>query len=82
MESNAKVSSLIAQLPILSIADNALQFISWHTYSLEHHIEFSGKHSAMLQLMHKKQFVDKYLPLCLGRHSFTQLSKLKHRIQT
>ena len=82
MESNAKVSFLIAHLPIIRIDHSALQFISWHTYSLEHHIEFSGKYSAMLQVMYKKQFVDKYLPLCLARHSLIQLGKLKHRIQT
>ena len=45
--------SYITQYPGLMTAQSALHFTSSQTCSIKHHVDFSGKHPAMLQLMHK-----------------------------
>ena len=45
-----EVSSYIAQYPILSIPQSA-HFTVWQTCSIEPHLGFSWKHTAMLHLM-------------------------------
>jgi len=46
-----KLNSYIAQYLIIRIAESALHFIAWQTCSIGHHLGFSGKHPATLQLM-------------------------------
>ena len=48
-----KVSSYTAQCPVLRTGQGTLHFAPWQTCSIEHPHSFSGKHSAMLQLMCK-----------------------------
>ena len=45
--------SYVAQYPTLRIGQSALHFTPWQTCSIEHHLGFSGKHSAMRQLIRK-----------------------------
>ena len=72
-----------------------INFTLWQTHSMKHHLNFSGKHLAMLQLMHISSLY-KYPPQSKISYSFIQLSKLEqcrvnkfarsfipqHRIQT
>ena len=46
-----KVSSYIPQYPVVWIAQSTLHFTIWQTYSIKHHLNFSGKHLATMQLM-------------------------------
>ena len=55
--------SYIAWYLVRRTAESALHF----TYSFEHHFNFSGKHSAMLQLVY------------IAMYSFIQLSELELR---
>ena len=52
-----KVSSNSADVlqcsTVLRTDQGTLHFTSWQTCSTEHHLDFSGKHPAILQLMHK-----------------------------
>ena len=48
---NVKVRSYIAQYPVHRTAQSALHFTPWQTCSFQGHLNFSGKHSAMLQLL-------------------------------
>ena len=41
-----KISSYIAQYPILRIAQSAYTLLPWQTCSIRHHLNFSGKHPA------------------------------------
>ena len=50
----------------------ALNFTPWQTCSIQRHIDFSGKHSAMLQLLHE----DRYPHMSVARYSFIQLNEL------
>ena len=70
-----KVSSYIAQYPVLGTAQSAL-----HTSPLADLfiLDFSGKHSAMLHLL-REDYLFKYPPLSVARDSFTQLSELRQR---
>ena len=43
--------------------------LSWQTYSKRHHLNFCGKHPAMLQLMHEGCSY-KYSPLSVARYSY------------
>ena len=67
---NKKIGPKVAQYPYIGIAPRTLYFTPWPTYSIEHHLGFSGKHSATLQLM---LFIYKHPPLSIAR--FTQLSE-------
>ena len=51
-----KVSSYIARYPVLRTAQSALHFTSWPTCSIQGHFNFSGKHSATLQLLRKDYY--------------------------
>ena len=62
--------------PVLRTAQCTLCFTSWQTCSIKHHLNFSGKNPAMLQLMHKGCLY-KYSPLSVTREPFTLLSELK-----
>ena len=55
--------SYIARYLVHRTAESALHF----TYSFKHHLNFSGKHSAMLQLLY------------IAMYSFIQLSELDQR---
>ena len=57
-----KVSSYTVQYQNLKIARTALHISPWQTCSIKHHLNFSGKHSATLQLM-CKDFIHKHPPL-------------------
>ena len=57
-----RVHSYIAWYPALWTAQSALHFTPWQTYSFQHHCDFSGKHSAMLQLLHE-DYSFRYPPL-------------------
>ena len=50
------------------------------TSSSKHHLKFSGKHPAILQLMHEGCLY-KYPPMYIARYLFIQLSKLEEDIQ-
>ena len=43
----------------------------------QHKLEFSEKHSAMLQLLHKDYYLKTYPPLSIARYSFAQPSELR-----
>ena len=43
----------LAQNPVLRISQSALHFTPWQTCLIWHHLDFSVKHPATLQLMHK-----------------------------
>ena len=47
-----------------------------HIYSFQHHLNFSGKHSATLQLLCEDC---SYIHLSVARYSFIQLSELEQR---
>ena len=46
------------------------------TCSFQHQLDFSGKHSATLQLLHK-DYLFTYPPLSIARYSFIQLNELE-----
>ena len=48
--SKVKVRSYIARYPVCMTAQSALHFTPWQTCSFQGHLNFSGKHSATLQL--------------------------------
>ena len=48
-----KLSSYTAQYPIVSTAQSDLHVTPWQTCSIKHHLDFSGKYLATLQLMRK-----------------------------
>ena len=50
--------------------------LPWQNCSIKHHLNFSGKHPAMLHLMHEGG-LHKYPPLSIARHSCMQLSELE-----
>ena len=51
---------------------------SQQTCSFHCHFDFSGKHSAMLELL-REDYSFRYSPLSVARYSFTQLSELWQR---
>ena len=54
-------------------------FTPWQTRSIVHHLNFSGKHPAMLQLMHT-EFIHKYPPLsitCIPAYSWVNWSNVE-----
>ena len=46
-----KVNSYIVQYPVLWTAQSTLHFTHWQTCSFQRYLNFSGKHSAKLQLL-------------------------------
>ena len=70
-----KVRSYIAQYPVHRTAQSALHFTPWQTCSFQGHFNFSGKHSAMLQLLRE----DISTTVCIAMYSFIQLSELWQR---
>ena len=56
----------------------SLHFTPWQTCSFRHQLDFSGKHSAMLQLL-RKDFSLTFPALTIARYSFKQLSELGRR---
>ena len=54
---------------------SALHFTPWQTCSFRHQLDFSGKHSAITQLLHKNRSPT-FKPPSIARYSFTQLSEL------
>ena len=73
-----KVRSYIARYPVFGTAQSALHFIPWQTCSFQRHLNFSGKHSATLQLL-RDNFSFRYLPLSVARYSCIQLGELWQR---
>ena len=72
---NKKVRSYIARYPVLGTAQSALHFTPWSTCSFQRHLDFSGKHSATLQLL-REDYSFRYPPLSVARYSLIQLSEL------
>ena len=68
----------ISECPVLGTAQSALHFTSWQTCSFQRHLDFSGKHSATLQLLHE-DYSFRYPPLSVAMYSFIQLSELWQR---
>ena len=68
--SKVNVSSYITQL-------KALYTLLPREADLQLDLNFSGKHPAMLQLMHKIYSRHKYPPVSTTRYSFIQLSELE-----
>ena len=67
-----KVTSYIAQHPILGISQTALHL----TFSIEHYLGFSFSHvanDAQILLIHK------YPPMSIARYSYIQLNKLEQQ---
>ena len=52
--------------------------LPWQTCSFQCYLDFSGKHSAMLQLL-REDYSFRYPPLSVARYSFKQLSELNRR---
>ena len=57
-----KVSSYIAWYPVHRTAQSALHFTPWQTCSFQGHLNFCGKHSAVLQLHEDYSFTFPPLP--------------------
>ena len=55
-KSKVKVRSYIARYPVRRTAQSALHFTPWQTCSFQGHLNFSGKHSATLQLREDYSF--------------------------
>ena len=72
----AKVRSYIARYAVLGTAKSALPFTPWHTCSFQHHFDFSGKHSATLQVLREGHSF-RYPSMSVARYSFIQLSELQ-----
>ena len=53
----------------------ALHFTPWQTCSCQRHFDFSGKHSATLQLV-RDDYAFRYPSLSVARYSFIHLSEL------
>ena len=70
-----KVCSYIAWYPILGTVQSTLHITHWQTCSFQHHLDFSGKHLAILH----EDYLFVYLPLCVARYLFMQLSELWER---
>ena len=51
-----KVRSYIVRYPVRRTAQSTLHFSPWHTCSFQGHLNFSGKHSATLQLREDYSF--------------------------
>ena len=52
-----KVSFYMAQCPVVRTVQGTLHFTSWQTSSIKHHLNLSGKHSAILQLLHTHSLI-------------------------
>jgi len=50
-----QISSFMAQCPVTRNDQGASHITSWQTYSIKHNLNFSGKYTCMLQLMHKNK---------------------------
>ena len=72
-----KVHSYTARYPVLRTTQSALDFTPGRPVH-SNAISFSGKHSAILQLLHK-DYSFTYPPLSVARYSFIQLSELWQR---
>ena len=60
-EVKVQVRSYIARYPVRRTTQSALHFTPWQTCSFQGHLNFSGKHSATLQLREDYSFT--FLPL-------------------
>ena len=55
-----------------------LHFTPWQTCSFQRHLNFSGKHSGVLHLLHENySFI--YPPMSIARYSFIPLSEMRQR---
>ena len=72
-----RASSYITQYPVLRIKFKVLYTLPpWQTFSIKHHLGFSGCQSHMLQLM-REGCLYIYPPLSIARYSFIQLGELE-----
>ena len=67
--------SYIARYPVIGTVRSALHFTPWQICSFQRHLDFSGKHSATLQL-YREDYSFTYPFLSVARYSFIQLSEL------
>ena len=72
-----KVCFHVPKYPVRWTAQSTLHFTPWQTCSFRHQVDFSGKHSAMLQLLHEDYSLT-FPPLSITRYSSIQLSELGH----
>ena len=49
--------------PVCRTGQSASHFTPWHSCSFQHKIGFSGKHSAMLQLLYEDNVIKVKIPL-------------------
>ena len=70
-----KVRTYIARCPVFVTAQNALYFTPWWNYSFKCHLEFYGRHSAILQLLCENCSFT-HQPLSVANHDLIKLSKL------
>ena len=66
-----KVRCYVAQYPVRVTTQTALHFTPWQIRSFRHQLNFSGKHSAMLQLLLLREDYSLTFPLLsIARYSF------------
>ena len=73
-----KVCFHVPKYPVRWTAQGTLHFTPWQTCSFRHQVDFSGKHSAILQLLHEYYSLTFPLP-SIATYSSIQLSELGHR---
>ena len=66
-----KVRSYIARYPVRRTAQSALPFTAWQTFSFQGHLNFSGKHSAAVQLREDYSFTFPPLSVLPGTHLYS-----------
>ena len=71
LKKKVKVRSYIARYPVRRTAQSALHFTSWQTCSFQSHLNFSGKHSATLQLHEDYSFTFPPLSVLPGTHLYS-----------
>ena len=74
----AKCKGTFLHSAVSSPWDYSKQFTPWQTCSFQRHLDFSGKHSATLQLL-REDYSFRYPSLSVARYSFVQLSELWKR---
>ena len=65
------VRSYIARYPVRVTVQSALHFTPWQTCSYQGHLNFSGKHSATLQLREDYSFTFPPLSVLTGTHLYS-----------
>ena len=73
-----KARSYIAPYPVPGTVQRASHFAPWQTCSFQRYLNFSGKHSATLQLF-REDYSFRYPPMSAARYSFIQLSEIWQR---